>query len=87
MIIVPPQSDEEFQEDQSEKIVFGHIEYPISDLVTDQITGGKFTATGMNLLTENQLDWRIMPEDRNIFITWSGSKGFDTDCCFEYRPC
>jgi hypothetical protein len=85
MIIVPPQSEEEFEEEQTEKIVCDQIEYSIIDLQTDQVNGGKFTAVGMNFHKENRLDWRIMPEDRVIFIVSSGSKGSDTECNFEYR--
>ena len=85
MIIVSPQSEEEFEEEQTEKIVSGHIEYPIIDLQTDQVNGGKFTAVGMNFHKENRLEWQIMPEDRMIFIVNSGSKGTDTECNFVYR--
>jgi hypothetical protein len=86
MIIVPPQSEDEFEEDQAEKIVCRYIEYPIIDLETDKVNGGKFTAIGMNFHKENRLGWRIMPENRKIFITFSGSKGDNTECSFEYRP-
>jgi hypothetical protein len=85
MIIVAPQSEEDFEEERTAKIVCGHSEYSITDLQTNQVDGGTFLAIGMNFHKDNRLEWQIMPEDRSIFIVSSGSKGSDTECNFKYR--
>jgi len=87
MIIVVPDADEDFESNETPKIVNGVKEYEISELKLEgeDPKGGAFTVSDRKFRLEPSLDWLLMPSSRDIFITYTGVSGHGTECRFEFR--
>jgi hypothetical protein len=82
---VLPDPDDEFQEDQTPRIVLGCEECLIKGLViNDDGKGGVFTALKLNPLKNIPLKpWKLLPD--NQFIEIKDQNGFsDSECRFVF---